>query len=237
MQFHRLLRSSQAVAVASLVLTSGRTGVRPNSLDRPTQVTCINLKHAITFTLVRGIFNNHITKRLERGAYWSERNDLNGTYYRAPSGGIQFLRKDAKPGDKAMMVADGGFFLPNDPKKPIKAYTYNSSQRTPGKAQPEDLTCSKLQYTQDPSTRKISVSQMAVAGAVGGTLGGLTGRSISRNSTLSYGQSAGVGLAGGLLDGLIIAAINNANAGRLTLGKPVTDKTCSNPLWGWPGTR
>jgi len=230
MQTRRIIPSLLSLAVVSAIGMSGCTGIKPSSLKQPTNVSCIDLAHPVSFNQKHGIVGVVLTTRLERGPYWSERRDMNGTFYRAPEGGVESFRKDADPHAKSNFTRDGGFYLPNDPGLHVRIYTYDSNARAPVMVPPKDMTCADLKYSTDPSTRKISVKQMAAAGAVGGALGGATGRAISRSSNMSYGQAAGVGLAGGLLAGLFIAAISNANVGRIDLGKPILDKTFNKEL-------
>lgn len=222
---HRFRRSGLAMlALAAATCVSGcATAVKPTSLPRPTRMTCIDLPQPLAFTGHYGLFHVAWTTRLERGPYWSERSDGKGTYYRAPPGGVQITTPGTRPG---FGTSDGGFYMPDDPAQPVRIYRYFSTASVTPQVPPQGMSCATLRYVQDPKTSKVSVAQFAAAGAVGG----LIGRSLSRGSTMSYGQSAGVGLAGGLIGGMIVAAMINADVGKIVPGQAIQDPAFMHAL-------
>lgn len=216
-------KKSPVVILLSAVLVSGcATPIKPDDLAVPTQITCVNLKQALSASGRYGIGYTWIT-RLERGPYWSEREDEKGTYYRAPPGGysVKGPEGNAAPGFGGTM--DGGFYVPKDPNEPPRLYRYFSTAAAPVLVPPEDADCSTVGYVKDPSTSKVSLWSFAAGGAIGGAAGGIIGRSMSQNSNISYGQAAGAGAAGGLIAGVIVAAIINADVGKITPGLLVQD--------------
>jgi hypothetical protein len=206
----------------SAVVAGCATPIKPDDLAVPKQITCVHLKQPLSASGTYGLNNTWIT-RLERGPYWSEREDEKGTYYRAPPGGLSIRGPDGKavPGWGATM--DGGFYVPNDPKEPPRIYRYFSTAAAPVYVPPEDADCSSVGYVKDPSTSKVGLMSFAAAGAVGGAAGGLIGRSMTPTSNMSYGQAAGVGAAGGLAAGLLIGAMINADVGKIIGGLPIQE--------------
>ena len=62
--------------------------------------------------------------RLERGPYLAEKQDSQGTYYRAPPGGIFVSNSDSGPSHG--MAYDGGFYVPRNGTRPVMIYYYYS---------------------------------------------------------------------------------------------------------------
>lgn len=219
------IASERTVAIVLLfaVFASGCAApIKPEDLAVPKQVTCIDLKQPIVASGVYGIGYTWIT-RLERGPYWSEREDENGTYYRAPPGGYSVKSPEGggAPGFQSSM--DGGFYLPKDPNVQPRLYRYFSAAPAQVVVPLEDANCTNLQYVMDPATSRVSLWSFAAGGAVGGATGGLVGRSLSQNSSISYGQAAGAGAVSGMAAGLIVAALINADVGKITPGLLVKD--------------
>lgn len=213
---------SPAFILLSAIVVSGCVAIKPEDLAVPAQVTCVNLKQPLSASGKYGLGYTWIT-RLERGPYWSEREDGKGTYFRAPPGGLSIRGPDGNgvPGWGATM--DGGFYVPNDPSEPPRIYRYFSTEAAPVLVPPEDADCSTVGYVKDPSTSKVSVWSFAAGGAVGGAAGGLIGRSMAQNSSMSYGQAAGAGAVGGLVAGVLVAAIINADVGKIIGGLPIQE--------------
>lgn len=218
----KLKAVSQSVMVALAAVTAG-CGISPDSLSVPPEMTCIHLKEAISFTGRYGFSNTPLTTRLERGAYWSEKMDKTGTYYRAPPGGLSIRNEKGAgiPGTGATM--DCGFYVPNDEKMPIEIYRYFSTTDAPVEVPPPEADCSTVAYTKDPATTKVSLVNFALGGGASGAAGGVMARGIAQNSNLSYGQSAGVGAAGGAIGGLVVASMINAGAGNIVHDNPIQD--------------
>lgn len=217
------LEKTAGIALLSAVVASGcATPIKPEDLAVPKQITCIDLKQPLSASGVYGIGYTWIT-RLERGPYWSEREDESGTYYRAPPGGYSLKGPEGNPAPGLQTTMDGGFYLPKDPNMPLRIYRYFSVAPAAAIVPHEDMNCSNIQYAKDPATSKLSLWSFAAGGAVGGAAGGLAGRSLSQNGSISYGQAAGVGAAGGLVAGVIVASIINSEIGKITPGLEVKD--------------
>ncbi|WP_299696307.1 hypothetical protein [Hydrocarboniphaga sp.] len=189
-------------------------------------MTCIDVKEPISFTGHYGIASTAWTTRLERGPYWSEKEDEKGTFYRAPPGGISIADEKGVGIPGMGTTTDGGFYVPKDPKDPkdpITTYRYFTTKSVPAEPPPAESNCTTVGYSKDPTSTKVSFVSFAVGGALGGASGGIVGRAINQGSNISYGQSAGAGAAGGLAGGLIVAAIINADIGKITGGMPIQD--------------
>lgn len=207
-------------ALSVTLLSACATPIKPEDLQTPQELTCINLKEPLAITDLYGPFDIQWTTEFEKGPYWSEKVDSKGTYYRAPPGGVSVMGKDgvAFPGQPTTL--DGGFYVPNDTNDPVRLYAYFSTEAAPAQAFPSETDCSKFGYVSDPSTSKVSIVSFAVGGAIGGATGGLIARSISSSGKMSYGQAAGTGAAGGLIGGLIIASIINSGVGKIVPVQP-----------------
>src|SRR5690242_19801600 len=104
----------------------------------PAQMSCVYLSEPISQTGEYGLANISWETRLERGPYVSERQDENGTYYRAPAGGLRTSSPDAK----IVNTRDGGFYIPRNPNEPPKIYEYFSTENAPVEIPPEGVNCS-----------------------------------------------------------------------------------------------
>ena len=176
----------------------------------PVPMSCVYLSEPISQTGEYGLANITWENLLERGPTVSERQDGNGTYYRAPAGGL----RTSSPDTKTVNTRDGGFYIPRNPNEPPKIYEYFSTENAPAQIPPEGANCSNVGYIREPSTSKISVVSLAAGGAIGGAAGGVIGRAAFGGGT-SYGHAAGVGAAGGFIAGILIAEIINADVGRI----------------------
>lgn len=205
----------------ALSLLSGCvTPINPEDLEPPKEVTCIDLKEPIILN-----YHDQWITRFEKGPYWSEKVDTNGTYYRAPPGGISVTDENGSAFPGQPTTSDGGFYVPNKENELVKLYAYFSTKPAPVQPYPNGTTCSTLGYVRDPSTSKVDLVSFAVGGAIGGATGGLIARGVSGSGSMSYGQAAGVGAAGGLIGGVIIAAMINSDVGMIKpLQPPVTSK-------------
>jgi hypothetical protein len=206
-----------------LVTLAAGCATNPEKLQTPSELTCIYLKEPLATTGHYGLLNVEWTTRLERGPYWSEKMDEKGTFFRGPPGGISIRSPDypSIPGQPA--ATDGGFYLPEDPKEPVKIYRYFTTSAVPIEVPPDNLTCDTLAYATDPASQKVSLMSFVVGGAVGGAAGGVIGRSLTSGSGMSYGQAAGAGAVGGAVGGLIVAAIINADVGKIIGGQPIQE--------------
>lgn len=219
----RLNRALVVMILSALLVAGCATAVRPDALQIPSEMTCVYLKDAQSFTATYGAFNVHWTTRLAKGPYWSERADEKGTYFRAPPGGLTVTgtKGEAPPG--WTMPLDGGFYIPNDPHEPVSIYRYFSTVAAPVDTAAQELTCAGVAYARGSAGTKVSLLTVAAAGAAGGAAGGVLGRGIANGGKLSYGQAAGAGAAGGLIGGLIIASIINADVGKILPSLSIRD--------------
>lgn len=219
---------SMAWLLPVLMLTGCASSVRPDKLPAPQSITCLDVRQPLSFTAKRGLFKIEWETRLERGAYISEKEDANGTYYRAPPGGIYEGRVDMKgrkPGVGTYMTYDGGIFIPHDANAAPSLYKYFSTASAPVEVPPESMNCATMTYVRDPNTRKISVVSMAAATGIGAAAGSVIGTSFRSAPHMSYGQAAGVGLVGGAIGGLIVAAIINSEVGEIQPGPSLDSQT------------
>jgi hypothetical protein len=210
-----------SVIICFVTLTSG-CATNPEMLQTPAELTCIYLNEPLATTGHYGMLKVEWTTRLERGPYWSEKVDEKGTFFRGPPGGVSIRSPDypSIPGQPA--ATDGGFYLPNDPREPVKIYRYFTTSEVPIEVPPVELTCSTLAYAKDPVSQKLSLMSFAMGGAAGGAVGGVLGRSVS-DGGMSYGQAAGAGAVGGALGGLVVAAIINSDVGKIIYGQPIQE--------------
>jgi len=179
--------------------------VVPDQLATPSAVSCIQLPEALMAKDEAGILKILTETRLERGPYVSEKEDAQGTYYRAPQGGISQFQPN-NPGAKKFTM-DGGFFVPKDPQKLPSLYLYTSMSNTTPVVPEEGVSCANVGVTRDPVTQKLSIGVMAAAGG----LGGAAGRAAAPHSGISYGQAA----AGGAIAGALVAYLVNQDMGKI----------------------
>ncbi|KQV53695.1 MULTISPECIES: hypothetical protein [unclassified Duganella] len=194
--------------------------VEPDRLAAPASITCIQLPQALTASDTAGMLKLVTETRLERGPYVSEKEDAQGTYFRAPQGGISIFQP-GNPGAKRSH-SDGGFFMPKDPSKMPSIYLYTSMEGVAPEVPAEGTGCANVGYTKDPVTHKLSVGLMATAGG----LGGAAGRAVVKNSSLSYGQAA----AGGAVAGALVAYLVNKDMGKITTLTVVKDQAVLGKL-------
>lgn len=218
-------RNLSAVGFAVLMPFVGdalaQAPVNPDELRVPAMLTCIDLPAPMSFRAERGLMKVTWEWRLERGPYVSEREDAEGTFYRAPPGGAFAGRPDSldKPsGPLTHRTSDGGFWIPRDPNAAPKLYAYFTTEDAVKVVPTENENCSSITVVKDPATSKVSTVSFAVAGAIGGAAGQATGRAINPNTALTAGQ----GIAGGALGGAIVAALINSGVGKIVY-KPIDD--------------
>ncbi|MDB5815977.1 MAG: hypothetical protein JWM03_890 [Rhodocyclales bacterium] len=204
-------------AVLLLSLLSGcATTHKPEELRVPEPMTCIYLQTPMSFFVNRGLFNVVMETRLERGPYIAEREDTEGTFYRAPPGGFSGWPYSIQSAD-IKSARDGGFWIPHDRQKTPRLYSYFSTAAVPPSVPSENINCSSFAQIKDPLTSKLNLTEITAEGAVGGAIGGVIGRSMNPHSGMSYGQAAGVGAVGGALGMAIVGAIINADVGKIIL--------------------
>ena len=208
-----------AALLSALLMCGCAKEIRPDDLAVPSQITCINVKEALSFNGHYGALKKQWTTRLERGQYWSEKMDDKGTYYRGPPGGLTFLDNDGKGIPGQPVTYDGGFYIPNNPDDPVTKYMYLSS--VPVHIPPEDADCSSTGYVKDPYSSKVSyVAVPRNSAAIG-----VSAVTPIRAGDKSYPQPAVVvaGAVGGVIGGMIVMAVASAVMGKIDPGFAIQD--------------
>lgn len=211
-----------------LVLTglAGCTNaIKPEDLSTPSRPTCVEIPQRLVASGKYGLLKIEWEIHLERGPYLSEKEDAEGTYYRAPPGGVYIERvgqKDSPPGVSTHMNYDGGFIIPHDQTRPPRLYHYDSVSSVPVQVPPEEANCSTAGYIADPSSEKVSL----IGFMAGGALGGVVGQAVVGSSQLNYGQAA----AGGAIAGVIVASLINMDVGKIVPGMRIEDQVFLNKL-------
>ncbi|MBD8878935.1 hypothetical protein IHE49_00405 [Rhodanobacter sp. 7MK24] len=215
-----------SIVLPTALLVSGCAKVlKPDQLRMPARPTCIYLATPIISTAKHGILNIEWDTRLERGPYVSEREDDEGTYYRAPPGGISVSRheQNGKSGsESANRTYDGGFWIPRDPNATPKLYTYFSTSQALVEKPGADIDCSSFGYINNPKTQGVSI----VVFAVGGAIGGGVARATIPGAHVTYGQS----VIGGAIGMAIVGALINMDVGKIMLGNPLMDDDLSRKI-------
>lgn len=221
-----ILSVAQRIATFALLIATHSgcaVPIKPDDLQTPKNITCVQLTEPLSFTGHYGLFDVPWTTRLAKGPYLSEKVDTKGTYYRGPQGGLSIGSKNGTGLPGQGQTSDGGFYIPFSTNEPVTIYRYFSVQAAPVDTLASDVNCSTVGYVKEASSSSVSLVSFAAAGAIGGATGGVIGRSAAQGSTMSYGQAAGVGAAGGLIAGVIIAALINADVGKIVPGQPIQD--------------
>jgi hypothetical protein len=198
LRFLRPALSTVAACSAMALAACGGPMIKPDSLKPPARIACIKLPEKLVFTSNQS--GSISTTSLVAGLYISEKED-DGVYYRAPKGGVFINLYSVTSSNN-----DGGFWVPNDPSKPVRLYAYASPSAPPEDPSPY-TECSNVSYVKSPTSQNISVSLAALEGAVGGA----SARSTAPGSQVSYGQAA----AGGAIGMGIVAWIINSDAGKI----------------------
>lgn len=212
-------RTASALCIA-LTLAGCATVIKPTDLAKPASSSCIQVPQGVEAHEVKGLLNFKWTTRLASGPYIAERENAEGTFYRAPPGGVYIGRDDIADQAPIPLLPrqfDGGIWLPRDPKAPSRIYTYFSTQEAEIVPVPSGATCDVAVLVPDPQAKGVSVVAFATGGAIGGAAGAVVGRSMNSHSGMSYGQAAGAGVAGGLIGGAIIASLINLDVGKINL--------------------
>ena len=157
-----------AAALALLLSINGTPAIaNPAELQVPSKISCLHLPAALSGTETKGLFKVETETRLERGPYISEREDAEGTYFRAPPGGVYLGPPKDKPARGAWQLnRDGGIFVPRDLSAPPQLYSYASDEGISAATvvPPAAADCSNTSYVRDPSTKAVSVAGYAGEG-------------------------------------------------------------------------
>ena len=206
-----------AAALALSLSISGTPAIANSAeLQVPSQVSCLHLPAALSGIETKGLFKVESETRLERGPYISEREDAEGSYFRAPAGGVYLGPPKDKPARGAWQAnRDGGIFVPRDPSAPPQLYSYVSDVGASAATlvPPAAADCSNTRYVRDPVTKAVSVA-------------GYTGEGMTKTDAKQLGAGAG-GLSGlgilssngGFLGGFAGAVLGDVINGTADMGK------------------
>jgi hypothetical protein len=208
-----------ATAILLVGCTSPQTIVRTETLRRPASPTCIEVSSDLEARVKRqGIRDFYFITRLARGPYVAELEDAEGTYYRAPPGGLYLTTEDAekKPVLQITNYNDGGIWIPRASGNSSHIYMYISNQGAAYVPTPSNTSCATAFSVSDPKIQGLNTVAFAVDGAVGGAIGGAIAKVASKGGSMSFGQAVGTGAVGGAVGGLIVAELANMDVGKIT---------------------
>jgi hypothetical protein len=156
-----------AAAMAALALGACQTPAVPGESGVPAQLTCLYLPNQLSTTEEIGPSKILRTTRLERGPYLSERESPEGTYYRAPQGGIYISTPNTNDKTAAPVNSytfEGGIYVPRDAAAPVRLYHYRQHKSGPVTVPPAGAGCSSAAVVRDPASGRVSVASYAAAG-------------------------------------------------------------------------
>lgn len=211
--------SSLTILTSALIFLGGcATVVQPTDLKQPVSPTCIQVPDGVEARELKGLLDYKWTTRLAGGPYIAEWEDSEGTYFRAPPGGIYIGRDDLADKPPIPLMPrhfDGGIWIPRQAAKPVNVYTYFSTEEAHVAPAPAGARCDTAVLLPASQAKGVSKVAFSTGGAIGGAAGGVVGRSMSSNSSLTYGQAAGIGAAGGAIGGFIVASLINMDVGKI----------------------
>jgi hypothetical protein len=152
-----------AAGLALLLSFSGTPAFAGSSgLQAPAQLRCIHLPAALSGIETKGLFKVESETRLERGPYISEGEDAEGTYFRAPAGGVYLGPPKDKPAKGAWQLnRDGGIFVSRDPSVPPQLYSYVTDNGISAATvvPPATADCSNTKFVRDPVTKAVKAAE------------------------------------------------------------------------------
>jgi hypothetical protein len=155
-----------AISAAGLALLLGFSATPAfagsSGLQAPAQLRCIYLPAALSGIETKGLFKVESETRLERGPYISEGEDAEGTYFRAPAGGVYLGPPKDKPAKGAWQLnRDGGIFVPHDPSVPPQLYSYvtDNGISVATVVPPPTADCSNTRFVRDPATKAVKAAE------------------------------------------------------------------------------
>ena len=152
-----------AAGLALLLSLGGRPAFAGSSgLQAPAQLRCIYLPAALSGIETKGLFKVESETRLERGPYISEGEDAEGTYFRAPAGGVYLGPPKDKPAKGAWQLnRDGGIFVPRDPSALPQLYSYVTDNGISAATvvPPATADCSNTRFVRDPVTKAVKAAE------------------------------------------------------------------------------
>ena len=157
-------RTAMSAAVLALLSSFSATPAMAasNGLKAPAELSCIHLPAALSGIETKGLFKVESETRLERGPYISEGEDAEGTYFRAPAGGVYLGPPKDKPAKGAWQLnRDGGIFVPRDPSAQPQLYSYVNDSRTSAATvvPPATADCSNTRFVRDPVTKAVKAAE------------------------------------------------------------------------------
>ncbi|WP_445354559.1 hypothetical protein ACJJI5_15595 [Microbulbifer sp. EKSA008] len=186
----------------------------PNSLDVPTQITCIQVPSGVEGFDKRGWEQVEFRTTLQPGPYISEREDSQGIYYRAPQGGVFVGRDDMlhKPSSiLTYMTWDGGIWIPKNVNEKPRIYNYFSTSSAEVKEVEKGVLCENATVSGDLDAEGVSAVSFTKAGK-------------TSNSSLSAGQTEYTGSRGSVIGGLVVSSLINMDVGKITFQPELEDE-------------
>lgn len=159
-----------AAAMAALALGACQTPVAPVAPSEsgvPAQLSCLYLPNQLSTTEETSPSKILRTTRLERGPYLSERETPDGTYYRAPQGGIYVSTPNTNDKTAAPVNSytfEGGIYVPRDAALPVRLYHYRQHKSGPVTVPPAGAGCSSATVVRDRATGRVSVVSYGAGG-------------------------------------------------------------------------
>lgn len=203
-------------SAVALLLTGCAT--TPTDLREPSTVTCFVLKEPLVSRDKYGLLDVEWEVKLAAGPYVSERVDQDGTYFRAPPGGMYQARtgfEDKPAGLLTHQVTDGGIYLPHKKAEPVRLYKYFTLGDVPIVAQPADVDCRTAVFVKNPATGQLVANMPEVSAAAS---------DISLRAALQpNGPGIGSAAVGGAIGGAIVTALIQNDIGKIVPGHPVKD--------------
>lgn len=201
-----------------LALSLASCATNPTSLGEPVTTTCFVLKEPLVSKEKYGLFDVEWEVRLAPGLYISEKVDAEGTYFRAPPGGVYQGRPDQAhepAGVLTHLVSDGGVYLPFNKAHPARIYKYFALSDAPVVPHPADVACNKAAIARSPVTSGFDVAMPGTASKV---------YEIAERITVPpSGPVAGASVVGGVIGGSLVSAMIANDIGKIEPGAPVKD--------------
>ncbi len=186
---------SPLAAALLLAATAAPALAKPIEVKPPAELSCIHLSEALRGIEFKGLMKVESETRLERGPYISEHEDADGTYYRAPPGGVYLGPPKDKPAKGAWQVnRNGGIFVPRDPSALPQLYSYitDAGDSAGTVVPPAEANCANTSYARDPATTAVSVTAYA-------------GAAVTAPSSTTVGVTGGPGVVGALIGAWIMS--------------------------------
>lgn len=204
-----------AMAIAAVPMAAQGRVTDPEHLRTPAVVTCIDLTDTIASSDKSGIMYTWDT-RLERGAYYAEHEDDDGTFFRGPPGAVYRGVRGAEnkqPGLVTHLAREGGLYVPRDPAKPPLPYIYSSASSVdiPQQHQIPGSSCATIAYVRDSAQHVVGI-----VAADSGKSVVLPLKVDSQGGETT--ESSEATPRGGLIELAILAAAVHMNEGKITTG-------------------